>query len=197
MDPIGAGLFAQGRSCSRPPLFIGTKLSHWKTLMKMFIIDQDMELLDIITKGPKVPRKKDSGGIEVQKSESKYLKCDLKAVSKNYRAMNQLCCALNGTEFNRVSSYTSAKEIWDKLVMTYKGTSQVKKTKINILIYQYKMFKMIKDENTNEMFTRFTLINNRLSSLGKKFSNAEQVQKILRCLPRSKWGPKVIAIEET
>ena len=46
------------------------------------------------------------------------------------------------------------------------------------------------------MFTCFTLITNSLNSLGKTFSSAEKVQKVLRCLPRSKWGPKVTAIEE-
>ena len=88
MDPIREGLFAQGRSCSRHPLFCGTNFSHWKTLMKMFVIDQDMELWDIITKGPKVPMKKDAQGNNVVKSESEYSQSDLESVSENYRAMN-------------------------------------------------------------------------------------------------------------
>ena len=71
------------------------------------------------------PMKKDAQGNDMLKIESEYSQSDLESVSKNYRAMNQLCCALNGTEFNRVSSCTSAKEIWDKLVVTYEGTSQV------------------------------------------------------------------------
>ena len=58
MDPIGEGLFAQGRSCFRPPLFCGINFSHWKILMKMFVIDQDIELWDFITKGSKVPIKR-------------------------------------------------------------------------------------------------------------------------------------------
>ena len=72
MDPIGEGLFAQGCSCSRPPLFCETHFSHWKTLMQMFVIDQDMELWDITTKKPKVPMKKDAQGNDVVKSESEY-----------------------------------------------------------------------------------------------------------------------------
>ena len=35
----------------------------------MFVIDQDMELWDIITKGPKVPMKKDVPGNDVEKFE--------------------------------------------------------------------------------------------------------------------------------
>ena len=72
MDPIGEGLFAQGYSCSRPPLFYGTNFSYWKTLMKIFVIDQDMELWDFITKGPEVPMKKDAQGNDVVKSVSEY-----------------------------------------------------------------------------------------------------------------------------
>ena len=79
--------------------------------------------------------KKDAQGNDVLKTESEYSQSDLESVSKNYRAMNQLCCALNGTEFNRVSSCTTAKEIWVKLVVTCEGTSQVKETKINILMH--------------------------------------------------------------
>lgn len=65
MDPVGGGLFAQGRSCSRPPLFCEVNISYWKTLMKMFVINQDMELRDIVIKGSKVPTKKDSKGNDV------------------------------------------------------------------------------------------------------------------------------------
>ena len=52
-------------------------------------------------------------------------------------------------------------------------------------MHQYEMFKTKKDDNINEMFTRFTLITKSLNSLGKNFTNAEKVQKVLRCLPRS------------
>ena len=77
----------------------------------MFVIDQDLELLDIIIKGPKVPMKKNSEGNNISKSKSEYNESDLKVVSTNYKAINQLCCALHGTQFNKVSSYTSANEI--------------------------------------------------------------------------------------
>ena len=62
------------------------------------------------------------------------------------------------------------------------------------------MFKIKKDVNINEILTRITLITYILNalgkcvlnSLGKSFSNAKKVQ----CLPRSKQGPKVTAIQE-
>jgi len=52
------------------------------------------------------------------------------------------------------------------------------------------------DKTIKEMFTRFTDITNNLKSLGKTYTNKEKVWKILGCLPKNKWGPKVTAIEE-
>ena len=52
------------------------------------------------------------------------------------------------------------------------------------------------NETIKEMFTRFTDITNNLKYLGKTYTNEEMVRKILRCLSKSKWGPKVTAIEE-
>jgi len=74
---------------------------------------------------------------------------------------------LDANEYNHTCTCESAKEIWDKLVVTYEITSQVKETKIYIFVHQYKLFKMQPDETIREMFTRFTDINNNLKSLGK------------------------------
>ena len=81
--------------------------------------------------------------------------------------MHILCCGLDANEYNRICACESAKEIWDKLVVTYEGTSQVRETKINLLVHQYELFKMQPNETIKEMFTRFTDITNNLKSLGK------------------------------
>ena len=59
---------------------------------------------------------------------------DLENVSKNYKAMNILCCAFDPNEFDQVSACDTAQEMFDKLVMTYEGSSQVKEIKLNILL---------------------------------------------------------------
>ena len=45
------------------------------------------------------------------------------------------------------------------------------------------------------MFTRFTDITNGIKSLGRIYSNADLVQKILRSLS-DKWDPKLTTIQE-
>ena len=67
----------------------------------------------------------------------------------------------------------------------YKGTSQVKESKINIFVYKYELFKMKSNEFIMDMFTHFMDIINSLKNLEKLYSNNELVRKILRYLSRS------------
>ena len=79
--------------------------------------------------------------------------------------------------------------------MTHEGTSQVKQSKVNMLVHTYEMFKMEPSETISDMYTRFTNIINNLKSLGKTYTNQELVNKILRSLP-SMWDAKSTAIQE-
>ena len=60
------------------------------------------------------------------------------------------------------------------LLVTYEGTSQVKRAKIDLLRSQYESFKMLEDESIDNMITKFTKITNALSSLGNKISNDQK-----------------------
>ena len=75
------------------------------------------------------------------------------------------------------------------------GTNQGKEFKMSMLVHEYELFVMNKDENISEMSTRFTNIVNYLKSLGKIYTNEENVRKILRSLPK-KWEAKKTAIYE-
>ena len=102
-------------------------------------------------------------------------------------------CALDANEFNRISTCKTAKEIWDKLIVTHKGTEQVKESRVNLLVHNYEFFKMKPDETIPQMLTRFTDIINGLTSLSKIYTNAEIVRKVLRSLPKS-WETKVLPL---
>jgi len=163
--------------------------------MQMFIKTEDYELWNIVTKEPYIPMTTIDGKA-LKKTKEKYTQEDYARLSKNYKAMHILYCSLDANEYSRICACELAKEIWDKLVVTYEGTSQVRETKINMFVHQYVLFKMQPEETIKEMFARFTDITNKLKSLGKTYTNEEMVRKILRCLPKSKWGPKVTAIED-
>ena len=109
--------------------------------------------------------------------------------------MNLLYCALSTSEFNRISTCTSAKEIWDKLEVTHEGINQVKESKISILVHKYEVFKMKPNESISGMYTCFTDIVNNLKNLGKSYTDSKLCRKVLRSLPYS-WEAKVTAIQE-
>ena len=58
------------------------------------------------------------------KIRSEWTELEIKKVQVYYKAINTLHCALNPTEFNRISTCKTAKEIWDKLKVTHERTSQ-------------------------------------------------------------------------
>ena len=103
----------------------------------------------------------------------------------NFKAINTLCCSLNATEFNRISTCKTTKEIWDKLKVTHEGPTQVKESKIAFLSNQYKMFKMLDKESITIWFDRFTTIVNRINQLGKIIPEDELVKRLLRSLPKA------------
>ncbi|GAV77052.1 UBN2 domain-containing protein, partial [Cephalotus follicularis] len=90
--------------------------------------------------------------------------------------------ALSPSEFNRVSSLDSVKEMWDRLMVTYEGTNQVKDTKINRLVHDYELFTMLENENISSMYARFNDIINALKCLGKVYTNHELVKDLLGSL---------------
>jgi len=74
--------------------------------------------------------------------------------------------------------------MWDNLETLYEGTEDVKQSKINTLIQQYKLFRMEDDESISSMQMRFTHILNKFQNLGKDISNQDCTKKMLRCITR-------------
>nr|XP_016439704.1 PREDICTED: uncharacterized protein LOC107765553 [Nicotiana tabacum] len=115
-------------------------------------------------------------------------------ITVNSKAKNLMYNAISGEEYEKISSCETAKEMWDKLEVTYEGTNKVKETRINLIVRDYELFQMKDGESVEEMFSRFSKILGDLKSLGRPIKSGEQVRKILRSLPTI-WQPKVIALE--
>ena len=139
--------------------------------MKIYIQAIDYHLWKVIHKGPQISIIR-VDGIDIPKPEEDLDDNDIKMGELNAKVMNVLYCALDSTKFNQISTCSTAKEIWDKLEVTHEGTSQVKSSKINLLVHNYELFKMDPNETTFIMLTRFTDITNGLKSLDRVYSNA-------------------------
>jgi len=72
----------------------------------------------------------------------------------------------------------------------------VKRSRVNTLTHEYKLFRMNTNENIQSMHKRFMHIVNHLASSRKAFPNEDLINKVLRCLSRE-WKPKVTAISES
>jgi len=87
--------------------------------------------------------------------------------------------ALNVDDLSHVINCKSAFEAWNDLLITHEGTSQVKRSKVDLLYSQYENFYMLDNESIDEMLSRFTKITNVLFSLGDEIDNDQKVRKVI------------------
>ncbi|VFQ86965.1 unnamed protein product [Cuscuta campestris] len=163
--------------------------------MTIYMQSNNFLLWRIIRNGEKVPMKK-VRETTVPKTEDECDAQDIKKIENNAKAINILYCAVNPVDYRKISCCSTAKEIWDKLGITYEGTDQVREAKIDFLTHEYELFHMKENEKIDDMFERFSKIINDLHALKKTYTDKELVRKILRSLT-SEWRSKADAIQES
>ena len=89
--------------------------------------------------------------------------------SLDAKARSILYCGMTATEYNRISSYNTAKEICERLEVTYEGTSEVKDTRIRLLEQRHHNFKMIHGESMNSLFHVLQILQTSLNRLELRF----------------------------
>ncbi|XP_070032856.1 uncharacterized protein [Nicotiana tomentosiformis] len=167
------GLFQEGTSQVRPPYFNGKHFSHWKLRMKIYAKSYYVKVWRIIKKGNyRLPAAAQPPADTEDIDEYTYEQMDV--VQVNTKAQNFLYNAISGEEYDKISSCDRAKEKWDKLEITYEGTSKVKETRINMLVHDYEFFQMREGESIEEMFARFSKIIGNLKGFGKPYSSDVQ-----------------------
>ena len=129
-------------------------------------------------------RKDGEKTITVPKPRQKYDDGERKKIEKVFKAKTLLVCGIGPDEYNRVSAFESAKEIWDCLKTAHEGTEQVKESKIDMLTSRYENFKMKEGETIHDMFTKLSSITNELRSLGEPISMTKQVKKCFEFFQR-------------
>ncbi|GMI90385.1 hypothetical protein HRI_002707800 [Hibiscus trionum] len=128
--------------------------------MKLFIKSNDYLIWDVVKDGPTIHLKRTDEGRLIPKSKHEMTDEERKKLQFNDKALHMIFCALRPDMYSKMSSCTSAKEVWDKLEITYEGTNDVTETKIRILNYSYESFKIEPEESVTQMFDRFSVIVN-------------------------------------
>ncbi|VFQ92078.1 unnamed protein product [Cuscuta campestris] len=190
---LNAGI-GEGQSTVRPPFFDGTNYSYWKERMRIFVQSNNFKIWLAIKNGDSLPMKK-VGETLIPKDEDEYDESDFKKAQLNATAINFLYCAVNANDYQKISRCQTANQMWNKLMITYEGTPQVRESKIDLLTHEYELFAMKENELVEDMFERFSNIVNDLDMLGKTLTDKELVRKILRSLTKE-WESKVNSIYE-
>ncbi|VFQ76634.1 unnamed protein product [Cuscuta campestris] len=184
----------EGQSTTRPPLFDRKNYSYWKERIRIFIQSNDYKLWLIVKNGCNVPMKK-VGEVDFPKIEEEYTDEDCKKMELNAKAISMIYCGVNADDYRKMSRRETAKQMWEKLEITYEGTDQIREAKIDQLTHEYEFFSMKKNKKKEDMFERFSNIINPLNFLGKVYTDWELVRKVLQSLT-PKWHSKVDAIGE-
>ncbi|GJZ47255.1 zf-CCHC domain-containing protein [Tanacetum coccineum] len=181
----------------RPPLFESDGFIYWKNRFETYVKSKDLDLWHVITYGdfPPIQNNPETKKDEIVPFDKQ--NDDLKKkLAKNNEAKMVIYNALPRKEYERIFMCKTAKEIWDTLLITHQGNSQVKDNKIDLLVQQYEQFTIPEEESIDNAFARFNTIITSLKALDESFSSKNYVRKFLRAL-HPKWRAKVTAIEES
>ena len=94
--------------------------------------------------------------VEPHGDEDSWSEATAKDYEANTKAQYAPTRALNDGDLSCVINCMSAYEVWNDLIITHEGTSQVKRSEIDLLCSQYKNFYMLDNESIDEMLTHFT-----------------------------------------
>ncbi|GJU21944.1 hypothetical protein Tco_1155286 [Tanacetum coccineum] len=189
--------YLEGQSMQRPPLFESDHFIYWKNRFETYVKAKDLDLWHIILNGdfPPVAKNEVTQILEVVPFEEQ--PDDLKKkLAKNNEAKMVIYNALPNKEYERIFMCKTTKDIWQSLLITHQGNSQVKDNKIDLLVQQYEQFTILEEESIDSGFARFNTIITSLKALDEGFSSKNYVRKFLRTL-HPKWRAKVTAIEES
>jgi hypothetical protein len=178
-------IFKEGQSMQRPQLFEPNGFIYWKNRFETYVKSKDIDLWYIIVEGDHKATFKDIGsGRDEDSALTKHSEDHKKLIAKNNEAKIMFYNALPNKEYERVFMCKTAKEIWQSLIITHQGNSQVKDNKI-VLVQQYKQFSIPEDEIIDSAFARFNTIITSLKALDESFCSKNFVRKFLEHSIRS------------
>ncbi|GJS52033.1 retrovirus-related pol polyprotein from transposon TNT 1-94 [Tanacetum coccineum] len=161
--------YLEGKSMQRPPLFESDPFIYWKNRLETYVKAKDLDLWHIILNGdfPPVARNKETQVLEMVPFEQQ--DNDLKKkLAKNNEDKMVLYNALPKKEYKRIFMCKTAKDIWQSLLITHQGNSQVKDNKIDFLVQQYEQFTIHEEESIDSGFARFNTIITSLKALDEE-----------------------------
>ncbi|XP_070040982.1 uncharacterized protein [Nicotiana tomentosiformis] len=106
--------------------------------MEIYAKSYDVKVWRVIKKGiyllptTKFDKKAEGKSSTDPEDINDYSDEQMAVIQVNATIQNLLYNAINGEEYEKISSCNIAKEMWDKQEVTYEGTRKVKETRINV-----------------------------------------------------------------
>ncbi|XP_062074886.1 uncharacterized protein LOC133778888 [Humulus lupulus] len=187
-------MFREGGSTSRPPMLEGANYPYWKTKMRAFLKAVDERVWMVVEDGWKCPTIVENE-VAKPKQMSLWTAEEIERANFNSKAMHALFNAVSPNQLKVIANCEIAKEAWEKLRIKNEGTDAVKKSRLRALAKSFENLSMEEEETVAEFHAKLCDISNESYALGKTYSNAKLVRKVLGVLPR-KFMSKVTSIEE-
>ncbi|XP_019150940.1 PREDICTED: uncharacterized protein LOC109147739 [Ipomoea nil] len=92
--------------------------------------------------------------------------------------------SLHESFFSLVTGIKEAKRAWEILETRFGGTSDVKQSKLQLVLSEFEALRMGEEETISIFHSRVQNLMNRASILGEPFTDERVVKKILRSLPK-------------
>ena len=99
--------------------------------------------------GVRVAKAKTKKFVEPHGDEDSWSEATTKDYEANVKAKYTLTQVLNGDNLSCVINYKFAYEVWNDLIVTHEGTSQVKRSKVDLLHFQAYKNSHIEKEQVN------------------------------------------------
>ena len=123
----------------------------------------------------------DIGCTRPEEAKSTSDKAALAASNANSKAFNAIFFffLVSLDEFHWISHITFAKEAWQILETTYKGTKQVKDTKLQMLTTRFEELRMSEDKSFDSFYSKMNEVVIDKFNLGEQTEDSKEVRKIL------------------
>ena len=153
------------QSLNAPPYFDGSNYAFWKVRMRAFLCSMDEAVWDVVEIGWTSP----------EAAKSILDKAAFAASNANSKALNAIFCGVSSDEFHQISHITIAKEAWQILETTYKGTKKVKDTKLQMLTTRFEKLRIGEDESFESFYNKLNEVIIGKFNLGEKTEDSKVV----------------------
>ncbi|PIA46477.1 hypothetical protein AQUCO_01500193v1 [Aquilegia coerulea] len=160
---------------------------NWNIQMKALLGSQDV--WDTVERGYDEPESEAS----LQPNELTLLKDSRK---KDKKALFLIYQSVDESAFEKISSASTSREVWDILHKSFIRVEKVKKVRLQTLRSEFESLHMKESEPISDYISRVQVAVNQLRQNGEKLEEVRVIEKILRSLD-SKLEHIVVAIEES